>query len=280
VTSATGRLPDDGFAVLEGFLTEGDLEQLQAEVDLIIRRPRHPSCTRPNNTLIPLRWSDRAIDVVLSSNERVRTLRERVAAADLRWISGYVSIKEAGSGALWWHQDWWCWEHPVSYRRSPAQLAVLCYLSATDRDRGALRLLPGSHRRSCALHGAVPADSVPLEETLAPDHPLFGSQPDEYAVCVSAGDAVVIDFRLLHATCPNLTRIRRDCLILNFTPSWRDLPEEIRGHLIRHHALPGPDDLHTAHDLSWMNQLLPRFDGPSRDLPLSRRAPSEFEVRE
>jgi hypothetical protein len=36
-------------------------------------------------------------------------------------ISGYLSVKEPRTGALDWHQDWWCWDHPVSFEE-PAPL--------------------------------------------------------------------------------------------------------------------------------------------------------------
>jgi phytanoyl-CoA dioxygenase PhyH len=105
-----------GFLVLEGFLAEDEPERLRSEVDAALRRPRDPSCARPHNTLLPLRWSDATVRFLLESERRVQLVRDATGANDLRWISAYMSIKDARSGPLWWHQDWWCWDHPVSFR--------------------------------------------------------------------------------------------------------------------------------------------------------------------
>jgi hypothetical protein len=208
----------------------------RADVERILRAPAGPSCERAHNTLVPLRWDMPLVRRVLHRHA------ERIAAAasgdDLRWISGYVSVKDAHSEPLEWHQDWWCWDHPVSLRPEPAQVALLVYLTDTSERNAALRVRPGSHRDAAA---AAPL-TLPLR----------------------AGDAALIDYRLEHATHANATAARRDCLILNFAPAWRALPEDIRGHLIQHPALPGDDE--PAHALPW----LPRYDGPRVDLPLNR----------
>lgn len=157
----------DGFAVIEGFLDADEVAALSSDLGQALRRPAGPSCKRPHNTLVPLRWSDPPVARVLASARRMERLRETVAADDLRWISGYFGIKEPRSPALWWHQDWWCWEHPVTERPEAAQIAVLCYLDAVDEENAALRVLPGSHRSLTALHDLLPeahgaeADGLP-----------------------------------------------------------------------------------------------------------------------
>lgn len=174
---------------------------------------------------------------VLKPEPRRDTLRAALRATDLRWISGYVSVKDPHSQALDWHQDWY---HPISLRPEPVQVAVLIYLSETSERTAALRVMPGSHR-------------------------YHGNQPEPVTLAVRAGTAVACDYRLLHGTHPNDGDSRRDCLVLNFTPAWRSLPDEIRAHLIRHPALPG-DCLRDG--------LLPDYDGEPRDLPLNRVAPT------
>jgi hypothetical protein len=37
------------------------------------------ACERPHNTLLPLRWDDPILDLVLADADRVELLRERVA---------------------------------------------------------------------------------------------------------------------------------------------------------------------------------------------------------
>ena len=239
-------LEQDGFTVLPGLVEGDELAELRAGVEEVLAAPLPPGCERPHNTLAPLRWSSPLVRRVLGSAARRHALAAASGARDLRWISAYVSVKDARSEALDWHQDWWCWDHPVSYRKAASQIAVLCYLSDTTTDTAALRVMPGTHHRSALRR----SDPVTLE--------------------LDAGDAVALDYRLLHGTHPNRSAHRRDCLILNFAPAWHALPDDIRAHLIRHPALPGVDEQPAT---SWPVELLPTYEGIPRDLPLSRVPP-------
>lgn len=241
----------------------------------MLARPLPAGCERPHNTLAPLRWNDGAVQRVLASPERIARLTEAVGGDDLRWISGYVSVKAPGTGPLWWHQDWWCWDHAVSYRRDAPQVALLCYLSTTDEQAAALRVVPGSHRGSTALHAALP-EAHAQTGGIAPEHPALSDHPEQVTLGLEAGDAVVIDYRLLHGTHRNAGEGRRDCLLLTFAPSWRGLPDEIRSHLIQHPAQPSAAEHAEAPE--WQRQLLPSFEGRRRDLELNRTAPVRFAI--
>ena len=265
----------EGYAVLDRFLGRDELTALRPEVQARIAAPAGPSCERPHNTLVPLRWNDVIVGRVLSSQRRRRRVEQAAAAGDLRWISGYLSLKEARSPALWWHQDWWCWDHRVSYRVAAPQIAMLCYLTDTDERNAALRVLPGSHHASTTLHAILPEAHAQDAGELPLTHPAMSDHPDQVTLELRAGDAVVMDYRLLHGTHGNTTDARRDCLLLTFAPSWRDLPADIRGHLIRHPALPTAGERVAA---AWARHVLPSHDGPVADLPLNRAAPEDFSV--
>lgn len=281
VIDATGAsrfsLDRDGLAVLGGFLARGELRSLRADVDTVLAGPLPPGCARPHNTLAPLTFRDVIVERLLSCDPRMRRLAGTLDAEDLRWISGYVSVKEPRSDALWWHQDWWCWDHPVTYRRDAPQVAVLCYLSDTTVTSGALRVLPGSHHRSVALHAALPEAHSLEGGELGADHVAMSDRDGQVTIAARAGDAVVADYRLLHGTHPNGSARRRDCVLLTFAPCWRGLPADIRAHLIQHPAQPTDRERSTGG--SWRERLLPRFDGPRGDLPLNRVAPRHFAVR-
>lgn len=146
----------DGYCLIGGFLDAMSLRAARSQVQKKLTLPTPSACERPHNTLVPLRWDDDLVQLVVASKQQVQAVAEAANATDLRWISGYLSIKEAHSGALWWHQDWWCWDHPVTYRRAAPQIAVLCYLNPTRVNTGALRVLPGSHHHSLPLHAYLP----------------------------------------------------------------------------------------------------------------------------
>jgi hypothetical protein len=221
--------------------------------------------------LLPVRFDDCVVAAILGDERRVRRLREVLGGNDLRWISGYVSLKEARSPALWWHQDWWCWDHAVSQRPAAAQVALLCYLTDTDARNGALRLLPRSHLRSALLPEAHSNSAHGLD----PAHPAMRDLAGQRTVALSAGDAVVMDYRLLHGTHGNDSDARRDAVLLTFTPSWTELPADVRAHLIDHPAQPRADEHPTA---PWQAMLLPEFRGERASLPLNRNAPAQFDI--
>jgi hypothetical protein len=261
-----------GYVLLPGLLTPDDVARAGSAADRAVRSPSGPSCERPHNTLVPLRWNDPLVDLVVTRQERIR---RAIGAEDLRWISGYVSVKEQHSPPLWWHQDWWAWDHPVSLRRDAPQVALLCYLSDTTATSGALRVIPGSHAVSGPLHAILPQAHSDESAALPSGHPALADHADQVTLELAAGDAVVTDYRLLHGTHAHRATHRRDCLLLSFTPDWSGLPFDIRAHLIQHPALPGPHE--TAR--GGVAELLPTYRGARHDLRLNRDAPTSFALR-
>src|ERR1700686_3890922 len=132
-------LDSDGFVLLRGFLDSDETALAIALVETTLSVPHDTACNRPNNLLVPVRWNNPIVRLVLGLSSRIQGLRTKLHADDLRWISGYISVKEPRSPALWWHSDWWCWDHPVSFHRRASQVAVLTYLSDTSEANGALR---------------------------------------------------------------------------------------------------------------------------------------------
>ena len=184
-----------------------------------------------------LNWNSAIVQGILRNESALNTLMNAVAATDLRWISGYISIKEPVSPPLWWRQDWWCWDHKVSYFYQAPQIAMMIYIDATTNHNGALRILPGSHHRSITVHQQLRV----VEETgaaIPEDHASMMPHTNQLFLELEMGDAVVIDYRLLHGTEANATKDRRDCIILNFAPHWMDLPLDIQAHLAAHAAQP------------------------------------------
>lgn len=267
----------DGFTGLPAFVSSREATSLRGLLARVEQSSAAGVCERPHNTLLPLRWNDPIVRLVLGDGTRVVRLREQVAAGDLRWISGYVSIKEPRTPPLWWHQDWWCWDHPVSFRPAPAQLALLIYLSDTNTENGALRVLAGSHRLSSPIHSLLPEAHGDSATELDAANPALADLAQQTTLSARAGDAVALDYRLLHGTHENASDQRRDALLLTFAPSWRELPDDVRGHLIQHPALPSGDETDRTRD-PWEIELLPEWRGPLTTLPLNRNAPGEFVI--
>jgi ectoine hydroxylase-related dioxygenase (phytanoyl-CoA dioxygenase family) len=269
------RLAQDGYALMEGFLDAADVLHVRREVDAALQAPTVPGCERPHNRLVPLRWDSPVVELILQDEERRHAVRVLTGGNDLRWISGYISVKEPATPALWWHQDWWCWDHSVSFRPAAPQIALLIYLTQTGRRTGALRLLPGSHRASTPLHASLPEAHADGPD-LPAQHPAVADQPNQVTLSLRSGDAVLLDYRLLHGTHPNMATERRDAVLLSFAPSWRELPKDVQAHLIQHPALPTQDE--DVAPTAGCAQLLPRFFGARADLAMNRNPPATFTV--
>jgi ectoine hydroxylase-related dioxygenase (phytanoyl-CoA dioxygenase family) len=264
-----------GWSRLPGFVEASGLAALAAAADHVLAQERPPCMQRPGNDLVPLRWNDTIVAALLDDERRMARLTAAIAARELKWISAYVSTKAAHSPALWWHQDWWCWDHAVSYRRPASQVALLCYLGATDRTSGALRLLPGTHHASIPLHALLPEAHGDDANALASSHQAMSDYPGQITLDMTAGDAVVIDYRLLHGTHPNAKSSRRDCILLSFAPDWRALPDDIQAHLAMHPALPAQDEKAQREAAPYCS-LLPEFEGEPASLAVNRNAPAAF----
>ena len=139
-------LAEDGYDVVRGALDASSVERVTKLVhELLDGRPAY-ACERENNLLAGLHWDDPLVDELLSDHTFVDAVRHASGATDLRWTSGYVSVRDARTGPLAWHQDWWCWDHPISFAPDAAPVAVLCYLDHLGPERATLQVLAGSHR--------------------------------------------------------------------------------------------------------------------------------------
>jgi ectoine hydroxylase-related dioxygenase (phytanoyl-CoA dioxygenase family) len=179
---------------------------------------------------------------------------------DPKFTDGYIISKPPNSPGLFWHYDWFAWEDPTSYDPKPLQVFLMYYLENTNPQNGCLRVIPGSHLYHNTLHEVI---DKPHEESLSSarnlDGPEFSKRPDEIDVPIRAGDLLIGDARLLHATHPNLTDSRRTVITLWFQPDFCDLPERIKAQMVeKTHTIP--EDWSTA-EKNKIAQLNPVYEG-------------------
>lgn len=275
VTDLPSSFAESGYAVIPCFVAPDEIAALRDEVEEAFAAPHHSGMSRPGKDLLPLRWNDAPVGRLLGSRRRIDLLGEVLAPRDLKWLSAYVTSKQPLSPALWWHQDWWCWDHPVSFEAAAPRVAVLCYLTGTNVENGAPRVLPGSHRTALALHRALPEPHSHAASGLPEDHPAMSDRAGQVTLALSPGDAAVIDYRLLHGTHANASSQRRDCVLLSFVPAWCELPSEIRAHMFAHPALPSAQERAALAHCSYAD-LLRHFGGVPRNLPVNRLPPARF----
>lgn len=274
----TRKLPgfsEAGYCILPKLLDLDELEVVKSLASARADAPLPAGMSRPGNELHPLRWDDGIVATVLARDLRIKRLREALGVHDIRWLSAYVSSKPPRSPALAWHQDWWCWDDPVSLRVLAPQVALLCYLSDCDEMSGALRLIPGSHAQATTLHALLPEPHSAAGDALSPGHPALADSSMQVTVRVAAGDAVLIDYRLLHGTHRNDAMERRDCVLLSFLPEPNLLPGNLRSHLAMHPALPTAGEWVAAASAGH-HKVIASFSEVPQSLIISRLPPAAF----
>lgn len=260
-----------GYAILRGLLDCEALIEARTAVNAALTGTVETGMNRIGNDLVPLRWCDPCVALILNRPAAMNVIIQAIGARDLRWISAYITSKAPHSPPLFWHQDWWCWDHPVSFDDSAPQVALLCYLSETSAQTGALRVLPGSHRDTHDLHHHLPDPHSAEAHALPLDHMAMMDCEGQETISLAPGDAAVIDYRLLHGTHPNTASLRRDALLLSFAPAWRILPETLRAHIAMHPALPRPEEWPKVPRK--LRRQLARYDGTPRSLRINRAVP-------
>ena len=62
---------------------------------------------------------------LIASPELMKALEDNFNFSDLRFSSGYLISKPPKSPPLFWHQDWWGWEHKSSYTDFIHQIYIM-----------------------------------------------------------------------------------------------------------------------------------------------------------
>lgn len=225
------QLHADGYCVIPGALTAPMLANTRALAADIVAgiSQNHRERNRSQGSLILL--SDYPAFAELITNASDRGFFDRLGFPDPRFSSGYLISKPPNGPALFWHQDWWGWDDPLSYRDEIAQVFAFYYLTDTTRTNGCLRVLPGSHRRRHMLHDVPDAHDESLGRVEHPDNPVYQSAPGEVAVDVEAGSLVIGDARLLHGTYANRSDEERTLITLWYHPNFAGLPEPMQARI-------------------------------------------------
>ncbi len=176
-----------------------------------------------------------------------------------KWASGFIISKPPHSPALFWHQDWWGWDEPISQTWAhPPQAFLMYYLVDTTPENGCLRLVPGSHRKRHPMHDGVPdSHTTDLREMADPEHPAYHTTEGEVDAPVKAGSVVIGDSRMLHASHANMSDHRRTVITLWYYPNWDELPESVRAH-IGATTLPASWE---GEAMATLGSLQPTYDG-------------------
>ncbi len=228
------QLIEDGYCVIRGVLMEDMLIRLRVVTDALLdaQTEEERAAYRSSGSMLSVYEHPFFAELVVYP----RALETLAALGFLRpkWSSGYIISKPPQSPPLFWHQDWWGWDDPCSYTPLPQQFFLMYYLVNTTQHNGCLRVLPGSHVKRHPMHDILPdAHGESLQRVNNPDHPAYQSLVDELDVPVRAGDLVIGDSRLLHASHSNNANERRTVITLWYHPFFALLPAGLRAQIGR-----------------------------------------------
>ncbi len=261
------QLDREGFCVFETILDGQMLSRVRQASDrlLDVQDETHFRDQKSTGSLISV--YDDPFFAELASFPNALKVLDALGFEDPKWASGYVISKPPNSPPLFWHQDWWGWDDPSSYELPAQQLFFMYYLVDTGPLNGCLKVIPKSHLKRHAAHDVVSeAHTDDIRRMTKPDHPVYQSVLGEVDVAVRAGDVVVGDARVLHASHGNQSDERRTVITLWYYPAFASLPEGIRSDIAsRNQSKSWPEEARTL-----IQPLVPAYDGNAEPLKWNR----------
>jgi hypothetical protein len=224
------EIDENGFAIRENILSPTEVTRLLETIAPINR----PGTLQKRNSVYAVRNLLNASPTIreLSGSAAIRNLVEPILGAEAFSVRGILFDKIAD--ANWkvpWHQDVtiavqervetegfgpWSIKADVLHVQPPAyvlenMLSVRLHLDPCRAENGALRVIPGSHRR-----GRIPEDQIPDVRDRSPE-----------VICESGvGGALLMRPLLLHASSPSLLPNHRRVIHIDFAAD--ALPNNLR----------------------------------------------------
>lgn len=261
------KLIRDGFCVIKNVLQNDMLTRLRLITDELLSQQTEEerAAHRSSGSMISV-YSHTIFSELVVFPRVLQTL-EALGFIRPKWSSGYVISKPPKSPPLFWHQDWWGWNDPCSYTPLPQQLFLMYYLVDTTPYNGCLRVIKGSHIKRHELHDILPAaHGVDLQRVEDIEHPAFKQYHDELDVPVKAGDLVIGDSRLLHASHSNQSEEDRTVITLWYHPYFDLLPSGMRAHIGRLRQ----SNAWTDEDWERISEVAPVYNGEVEPIKWNR----------
>ena len=271
-SSKRKQLDRDGFCVVPGVLSSKMLTDLrrvtQETLDALPRE--HEEDNRSTGSMVSVYEHPLLADLI-ALPEAQAALKE-LGFGSAGFSSGYIISKPPHSPRLFWHYDWAGWDAPESYTLQIPQIFFMYYLTNTRRDNGCLRVVPGSHINDNDLLPLLDEAHTPeLLRAADPSRPAFSDRPDEIDVPMVAGDLLIGDSRLLHASHANESDERRTVITLWFHPDTQDLGERLQAFIGDMVADPPADWPEAARIKT--ESMLARYSGAAEPWPWNRNRP-------
>ncbi|MFT5091088.1 MAG: ectoine hydroxylase-related dioxygenase (phytanoyl-CoA dioxygenase family) [Candidatus Latescibacterota bacterium] len=211
---ALRAIAHDGFYIQKGVVPNAQVEAVRQSV--LEAAQQHRQKDAPAQiAFVPslLRYDDSAAPYL--ADVHLLQLVEALLGSHLRISFVSAIINERGNQRGDWHADWPFNQRNAGHIPSPYpdmlfHLTTLWMLSPFSAENGGTLIVPKSHR--------IPNNPTG-ENGVDPRAP----HPNEIHVCGQAGDVLVFDSRLWHASAANMTTNPRVALAVRYAPWWLNL---------------------------------------------------------
>lgn len=205
------HLAEDGFLVLGGLLSKGQVGQFRRALAEVLQREARGHSTPDGCFGSPyLRHliDKHALFLKLFKLRSTLSIARAVLGPQVKFeeITARVTNISVQSPVTPWHIHLRVVPEPLPpFFAYPHGVDCLLYLDDINDDSGAICLLPGSHRRPNEIHAAND----------------FGDKPGQQQINLSAGDCLLVHPNLWHRVLPprKPSGIRR-VIIFGYFPSW------------------------------------------------------------
>jgi phytanoyl-CoA hydroxylase len=204
------RYREDGFFLVEDFLSPEELDVLRAESTRICRSEIGPAVDIPaagkelsdmevlrQFLCVHFPHKVSAIMLALLSHPRAVANLVEVIGPDVKAMQSMLFMKSEGKPGQAWHQD----EYFIP-TRDRSLTAIWIALDDATVSNGCLWVLPGSHRAG-VIYPARQIDDLRFDCTVEAYRFPYGDE-DAVPVEVAAGSALIFDGYLLHRSLPNM----------------------------------------------------------------------------
>ncbi|MBV7329315.1 phytanoyl-CoA dioxygenase family protein [Chloroflexi bacterium TSY] len=208
------RMKLDGWCVVEDVIPTDEVATVRAGVLTATEKHRNPHAPKNIGHLSGVINHDQSVAAYLADG-RLMGLVETLLGPFPRVSFTTATTNEPGNVRGGWHADWPFNQRnaghiPAPYPDAVMHLTTIWMLADFTPETGGTLVVSGSHRMSNNPTGGFgPDDLEPY--------------PTEVNATGKAGDVLVMDSRLWHATAPNITNEPRVAIVIRYAPWWLDL---------------------------------------------------------
>jgi len=265
------ELDELGFCSFSGVLTPALIERYQKlALELYAQAPAEKKKAQTGSMITMNTHPDFAH--LIAYQPAIQILKS-LGFDEVYFTDGYLITKPPRSPRLFWHYDWSGWPDPVSYDQTPPQVFFMYYLTDTTRHNGCLRVVPKSHYIPSAFHEklGLPHNAAVYDEK-SQDSFYYQDHPDEIDVPVKAGDLLIGDARILHASHANQSDQHRTLFTLWYQTRYRELSDRLKARIVREKIHRLPEDW-PERERRMVEALWPAYEGEAEILPRSEFIP-------